>query len=63
MLTYVKGSKLEEAQIPWLNKLSLFDFAIKYRTGKLSQAAVPLSHHPKTDNDNPSNNKSEYHML
>ena len=38
-LAYVKESKLGVAQIRWLSKLALFDFDIKYRSGKLNQAA------------------------
>ena len=45
-LAYVKGSKLGAAQIRWLSELALFDFDIKYRTGKSNQAADALSHHP-----------------
>ena len=33
-LAYVKESKLGVAQIRWLSKLALFDFDIKYRSGK-----------------------------
>ena len=51
-LAYVKESKLGVAQIQWLSKLALFDFDIKYRTGKSNQAADTLSHHPKTENEN-----------
>ena len=48
-LGYVKESKLGVAQIRWLSKLALFDFDIKYRSGKLNQAADTLSHRPMTD--------------
>ena len=48
-LAYVKESKLGVAQIRWLSKLALFDFDIKYRSGKLNQAADALSHRPMTD--------------
>ena len=48
-LAYVKESKLGAAQIRWLSKLALFDFDIKYRSGKLNQAADALSHCPMTD--------------
>ena len=58
-LAYVKESKLWVAQIWWLSKLALFNFDIKYRSGKLNQAADALSHHPKTDNENFSNNESD----
>ena len=48
-LAYVKESKLRVAQIRWLSELALFDFDIKYRSGKLNQAADALSRHPATD--------------
>ena len=47
-LAYNKGSKLGVAQIRWLSELALFDFDIKYRTGKSNQAADALSHCPKS---------------
>ena len=37
------------AQIRWLSKLALFDFDIKYRSGKSNQPADTLSRHPMTD--------------
>ena len=58
-LAYVKESKLEAAQIRWLSKLALFDFDIKYRTGKWNQAADTLSHHPTTDSEILSNTESD----
>ena len=48
-LAYVKESKLGVAQIRWLSKLALFDFDIKYRSGKSNQVADALSHCPMTD--------------
>ena len=48
-LAYVKESKLGVAQIRWLSELALFDFDIKYRSGKSNQAADTLSHRPMTD--------------
>ena len=48
-LAYVKESKLGAAQIRWLSKLALFNFDIKYRSGKSNQAADALSRHPTTD--------------
>ena len=48
-LAYVKESKLGVAQIRWLSELALFDFDIKYRSGKSNQAADALSHRPMTD--------------
>ena len=54
-LAYVRESKLGAAQIRWLSKLVLFDFDIKYRTGKSNEAVDALSHHPyvpeEMDND------------
>ena len=38
-LAYVEKSKLGAAQIRWLSELALFDFDIKYRSGKLNQGA------------------------
>ena len=50
-LAYVKESKLGVAQIRWLSELALFNFDIKYRSGKSNQAADALSNHPMTDNE------------
>ena len=50
-LAYVEESKLGAAQIRWLSKLTLFDFNIKYRSGKSNQAADALSNHPTTDSE------------
>ena len=47
------------AQIRWLSELALFDFDIKYRSGKLNQAADTLSHHPMTENEILSNSESD----
>ena len=58
-LAYVKESKLEMVQIWWLSKLDLFDFNIKYRSGKSNQAADALNHHLKLDNENFSNSESD----
>ena len=58
-LAYVKGSKLGAAQIRWLSELALFDFDIKYRTGKSNQAADALSHCPKSSLDMSSDRGSE----
>ena len=58
-LAYVKGSKLGAAQIRWLSELALFDFDIKYRTGKSNQAADALSHRPKSSVDISSDRGSE----
>ena len=58
-LAYVKESKLGAAQIRWLSKLALFDFDIKYRSGKSNQAADTLSCHPKTRDENFSDSESD----
>ena len=58
-LAYVKESKLGVAQNRWLSKLALFDFNIKYRSGKSNQAADALSHHPTTDIEILSNTESD----
>ena len=58
-LAYVKESKLGAAQIRWLSKLALFDFDIKYRSGKSNQAADALSHRPATDIEILSNTESD----
>ena len=58
-LTYVKESKLRVAQIRCPSKLALFDFDIKYRSGKPNQAADALSHCPKTENENFSDSEGD----
>ena len=58
-LAYVKESKLGAAQIRWLSELALFDFNIKYRSGKSNQAADALSHHPTTDSEILSDTESD----
>ena len=58
-LTYIKESKLGAVQIRWLSKLALFDFDIKYRSGKSNQAADALSHRPKSENENFSDCESD----
>ena len=58
-LAYVKESKLGVAKIRWLSKLALFDFDIKYRSGKLNQAADALTCHPKTEDKTFSNSESD----
>ena len=45
-LAHVKESKLGVAQICWLSELALFDFDIKYQSGKTNLAADTLSHCP-----------------
>ena len=45
-LAYIRQSKLGAAQIRWLSELVLFDFDIKYRTGKSNKAADALNPHP-----------------
>ena len=39
------------AQIRWLSELALFDFDIKYRTGKSNQAVDALGHCPTSSED------------
>ena len=56
---YVKESKLGAAPIRWLSGLALFDFDIKYRTGKSNQAADTLSHCPKSSVDKSSDRGGE----
>ena len=58
-LAYVRGSKLGEAQIRWLSKLALFDFDIKYRTGKSNKSVDALSYHPNDSEEMDSNPESE----
>ena len=58
-LAYIKKSKLGVAQIRWLSELALFDFDIKYRTGKSNQAADALSCLPKSSVDKSSDRGSE----
>ena len=58
-LAYVKESKWVVAQIRWLSKLALFDFDMKYRSGKSNQAADTLSHCPMTDDEILSDTESD----
>ena len=58
-LAYVKESKLGVNQIRWLSEFALFDFNIKYRSGKSNQAADTLSHHPMTENEILSDSESD----
>ena len=58
-LAYVKESRLGAAQIRWLSELALFNFDIKYRSGKLNQAADALSHRPMTDDEILSDSESD----
>ena len=58
-LVYVKESKLGVAQIWWLSELALFEFNIKYRTGRSNQPADALSHCLKTDSENFRNSESD----
>ena len=46
------------AQIQWLSELALFNFDIKYRTGKLNNGADALSHLPMTNKENFSDSES-----
>ena len=52
-------SKLGATQIRWLSKPLLFDFDVKYRTGKSNQAADALNHHPKSIEDSSSDVESK----
>ena len=45
-LAYIQESKLGALQIRWLSELALFDFTIKYQTGRSNRAADALSHRP-----------------
>ena len=45
-LAYVMESKLGALQIRWLSELALFDFVIKYQTGRSNRASDALSCHP-----------------
>ena len=58
-LAYIKESKLGVAQIRWLSELALFNFDIKYRSGKSNQAADALSCCPKIENESFSNSESD----
>ena len=44
-LTYVMESKLGASQIQWFSELALFDFVIKYQTGRSKRTADALSRH------------------
>ena len=46
LLANVYESKLRVTQILWLNIFALFNFNIKYRTGRLNQVADAMSCHP-----------------
>ena len=59
LLAYVRESKLGVAQIRWLSELALFDFDIKYSTGKSNKAADTLSHHPNDSEEMDSNPETE----
>ena len=43
MFPYIQTSKLSISQIRCLSELVLFDFTIKYRTGKSSEAVEALN--------------------
>ena len=45
-LAYVMESKLGASQIQCLSQLALFNFVIKYQTGRSNRATDALSHHP-----------------
>ena len=46
LLAYIMESKLGALQIQWLSELALFNFVIKYQTGRSNRATDALSHHP-----------------
>ena len=46
LLAYVMESKLGASQIQWLSELALFNFIIKYQTGRSNRATDTLRHHP-----------------
>ena len=58
-LTHVHASRLGILQIHWLSDLVLFDFDIKYQTGKFNQAADALSQWPENP-DSSSGLSDEY---
>ena len=58
-LTYVCTSCLGASQICWLSDLVLFDFDIKYRVGKLNQAADALSQWPVNPNSSSESSDGE----
>ena len=62
-LAYVRESKLGAAQIRWLSKIVLFDFDIKYRTGKSNKAADALSHHSCVPEKMDNNSESEQYEI
>ena len=45
-LAYIQESKLGASQIRWLSELALFDFTIKYQTGRSNRATDTLSRRP-----------------
>ena len=58
-LAYVMESKLGASQIRWLSEVALFDFVIKYRTGRSNRATGALSRHPFNPSCNDSFTESE----
>ena len=65
-LAYVQESKLGASQIRWLSELVLFDFTIKYRTGRSNRAADALSHcpfNPSCDVDSESTDSNEVEVI
>ena len=58
-LAYVRESKLGAAEIRWLSELALFEFKIKYWTGKSNKAADALNCHPSVPNEEDHVSESE----
>ena len=54
-------NKLGASQIQWLSELALFNFVIKYQTGRSNRVADALSHHPFNPTCNESFTESKAH--
>ena len=65
-LAYIQESKLGVSQIRWLSELVLFNFTIKYQTGRSNRAADTLSRHPfnpSCDVDTESTDSNEVEVI